>query len=178
LVGDPEAETVQALRPVIGKVIELRWPTHPIRGLYNDNAVGVGEDAALVVDGLAGVSPSILIPDLPDGEHPSAVVTGGAHPRGVTDVAPVQAPNDERGWYPDGLALTGHSLSEFSHPLVHWGPDDRWGSAANLITAILAVYLPIALIGSWDALVTRHTLVLVPLTGGVGVRGGAVLFIA
>ena len=92
------------------------------------NGVGLGEDAALVVDGLTSIRALVLLLGLSDGEDTVAPLTGGRHAGWLPDVPPVETPDDQGGGYSDGFTLDDDRLSPLSHGHLRRRADHRgWG---------------------------------------------------
>ena len=95
----------------------------------NDEGIRGGEDAAAVVERLAGVGPSIFRPGVPDGQRTTTIHAGDGHTTAGGDVAPVETPDDERGGHAHGLAVDGESPVDLHLYLWCRGLDDgrnRW----------------------------------------------------
>ena len=95
----------------------------------NDEGIRGGEDAAAVVERLAGVGPSIFRPGVPDGQCTTTIHAGDSHTTAGGDVAPVETPDDERGGHAHSLAVDGESPVDLHLYLWCRGLDDgrnRW----------------------------------------------------
>ena len=95
----------------------------------NDEGIRGGEDAAAVVERLAGVGPSIFRPGVPDGQCTTTIHAGDGHTTAGGDVAPVETPDDERCGHAHSLAVDGESPVDLHLYLWRRGLDDgrnRW----------------------------------------------------
>ena len=93
----------------------------------NEDGVWLGEDAALVVEGFARVRALILLPHIPDRDFTLAVIGGCRHPRGFTNVPPVESPHYDGCGNSHGLALNHKGLSLGQVRCRRWWPDHSRG---------------------------------------------------
>lgn len=158
-LGNTKTEASKTFRASPSLVVE-QWRMADTFAFDDEDGVRGGQDALLAVDGLAGPGALIRLAHVPDGDDTEAILARGGHAGLGRNVAPVEAPVDERHRVADGTARDVHCLTlhGVDHLLRRLG--DGRGRASNFIGFILAVEFTITVETLWNALVTREALVL------------------
>ena len=89
-----------------------------------DEGVWDRKNAASVVERLARVGAGVLDHGVANGEHAAALVAGDGHAGTLGDVAPVEAPHDQRCRHANGLAVDAERAVDFDDDFLGRGSRD------------------------------------------------------